>query len=91
MLRTDAKPLSFLELESFAENVSKGEPAAPAAREPETQKSEPAAKPLEQCPHCANRLSALEQKFGQCMVCHRPLTTGNREENEERRPVSIGI
>ncbi len=92
MLRSDAKPLSYLELESFIENVEKGEPAdTAAAREPEPTKDKPSVKPLEHCPHCASNLSAFEQKLAQCMACQRPLTTDQREEDAERRPVSIGI
>ena len=45
---------------------------------------------LTHCPHCQARLSALDNKLGQCMACNRMLTAPGADR-PDRRPVSIGI
>lgn len=93
MPRSDVKPLSFMELESFLENVTANKPQTPAeAAAPEQEKPAPAVKPLEYCPHCNSKLSALDNKFGQCMACHKPLRPPNPADSQpDTTPVSIGI
>jgi uncharacterized protein with PIN domain len=81
-----------MELESFLEIIEKDtEQAARETAEPTG--SQPAAQPeLNHCPHCQTRLSALDNKLGQCMACNRRLIIGgDAEVPPDRRPVSIGI
>lgn len=92
MLRSDAKPLSYLELESFLENIEREN--AGTAREPlAAAEPKPVAQPeLKYCPHCNSRLSAIDNKFGLCMTCNKPLAAAQSSEDQaRRRPVSIGI
>jgi hypothetical protein len=92
MLRSDAKPLSFLELQTFMEKVA-GD-AAPVAVEAvlprETKPAPSLPAPLEHCPHCNGRLSALDLKFGQCLTCRKPLEA-KADGDSQAAPVSIGI
>ena len=92
MPRTDVKPLSYFELEAFRENlVSNPAPVAVEAVAPREIKPEPpAVKPLEHCPHCNGRLSALDLKFGQCLACRKPLEATPASQGKAA-PVSIGI
>jgi len=92
MPRTDVKPLSYMELESFREIVSNTQPPAPEEPAgPQEAKPAPQAAMLEYCPHCHTKLSALDNKFGLCMACHKPLAENPADDKPDRAPVRIGI
>lgn len=89
MLRSHAKPLSYIELEAFMEKIAAE--AAPAAKAVTREvRAEPVPpKAPEHCPHCNGRLAALDLKFGQCLACRKPLSASG--DNSRSAPVSIGI